>query len=76
MTTLYTSTRYNLWDSGCTHPINLYFELYTEYKPLEKGDDTVVNGIGGIIKPKEIGTTILDLEGDKGKLHSITFEQV
>ena len=26
-----------LWDSGCTHSINPYFEIYTEYKNLEKG---------------------------------------
>ena len=35
-----TSTRYTLWDSGCTHSINPYFELYTEYKHLEQEDDT------------------------------------
>ena len=30
-----TSTRYTLWDLGCTHSVNYYFDLYTEYHPLE-----------------------------------------
>ena len=46
----------------------------TQYKPLEKVHDTEVNGIGGIIKPKGIGTVILDLEDDTGKLQSLVFE--
>ena len=52
---------YMLWGSGCTHSFNTYFELYTEYKPLEKGDDIEVNGIGDIIKTKVVGTIFLDL---------------
>ena len=51
---IYTSTWYMLWDSGCTNYFNPYFELYTQYKSLDKGRDTEVNGIGGIIKPKFI----------------------
>ena len=43
--------RYRIWDSIYTHSINPYFELYTKYKPLEKGDNTKVNGIGGIMNP-------------------------
>ena len=49
-----TYMRYMLWDPGYTHSTNPYFELYTQCKPLEKGDDTEVNGIGGLIKPKGI----------------------
>ena len=56
------SIRYTLWDSGFNPSINPYFELYTEYKPLEKGDDAEVNGIGGLIKTKGIGTVVLELE--------------
>ena len=56
-----TSMPYKLWYSGCTHSINPYFEIYTEYKPLEKEVDTYVNGIGGIVYPKGIGTVVLDL---------------
>ena len=33
-------------------------------------------GGGGVIKPKEIGTVILDLENTTVKLHNLTFEQV
>ena len=66
--------RYTLWDSGCTHYINPYFDIYKEYNPLEKGYDTEVNGIGGTIKPKGIGTVVLNLEDDTGKLHNLTFE--
>ena len=43
------------------------------YKPLDKGGDTEVNGIGGLIKPKGIGTFILDLEYDRGKIHNLVF---
>ena len=50
-TTLYTSTWYMFWDSGCTHYINPYFDLYIDYKPLEKGNNTEVNGIGGSSSP-------------------------
>ena len=63
---------YMLWDSGCTQSINPHFELYTYYKLLEKGDDTEVNNIGGIIKPKGIGTVTLDLEYETGKIHNIS----
>ena len=66
-----TSNRYTLWESGCTHFINPYFELYTQYKPLEKGDDTEINSIRGLIKPKGIGTISLEPEYDTGKLHNI-----
>ena len=65
-----------LWDSGFTHFINPYFELYTHYKPLEKGDDTEVNGVRGLIKPKGIVTIVLDMEDDTGKIHNNIFEQV
>ena len=40
LTTSDTSTWYTLWDSGFTHYTNTYFELYTQYKPLEKGGNT------------------------------------
>ena len=52
---------------GCTNYINLYFKIYTEYKPLDNGDNTEVNIIGGFINPKEIGIFALDLEYDTGK---------
>ena len=32
--------------------------------------------IGGIVKPQGIGTTVLDMEDDKGKLHNLNFENV
>ena len=38
-----------------------YFDIYTEYKPLLKGDDTEANDIGRVIKTKGIATVILDL---------------
>ena len=62
---------YMLWDSGCTHSTNPYFELYTQCKTLDKGYDTEVNGIRGIIKPKGIGTTYLYLEDATSKIHNI-----
>ena len=68
--------RYTLWDSGLAHPINPYFELYTEYKPPGKEDNTEVNNIGGFINPKRIGNAVLDLENYKGKIHNLTFKQV
>ena len=71
-----TYTRYTLLDSGCTHSINPYFETYTEYKLLLKGDYSQVNDIGGLIKFNEIGTVVLDLKEDTGKLHNLTFEKV
>ena len=37
-----------------------------QYKLLEKGDDTEVNGIGGLIRTKGIGTLVLDMEDNKG----------
>ena len=64
---------YTLWESGCTLYIKPCFELYKEYKPLEKGYNIEVNGIGGIIKSKGIGTVVLGLEEKKGKLHNLTF---
>ena len=39
-------------------------------------DDTEDNNIGGIIKPKGVGTVVLNLEYETGKLHTLTFEQV
>ena len=63
-----TYMQYMLWESGCTHYINPYFELYTQYKPLMKGDDIEVNSIGGIINPKGIVAAILYLEDNTGKL--------
>ena len=71
-----TSTRCIIWDSGCTRSINPSFWLYTENKPLVKEDDTEVNGIGGIIKPKGIFTVVLDLEDNTGQIHNLTFKQV
>ena len=71
-----TSTRYTLWDSVCTHYINPYFDLYIEWKILGKEDDTEVNGIGGLIKPKGIGTFILDLEYETIQIHNLNFKQV
>ena len=47
-----TSFRCMLWDSRCTHSTNPYFDLYTEYKPLDNGDVTKFNGIEELIKPK------------------------
>ena len=70
-----TSTWYTLWDSGCNHFINPYFEIYTKYKPPEKGCVIEVNGIGGLINPKGIGTEALDLKDDTGKIHNNIFEQ-
>ena len=35
--TFETSMQYTLWDSGCTHSINPNFDIYTEYKYLDKG---------------------------------------
>ena len=43
-------------------------------KKLEEGDNTEVNGIRGLTKPKGIGTLVLDLEDYKGKLHNIIFK--
>ena len=63
-----------LCDLVCTHSINPYFKLYTQYKTPEKGYDTDVNDIEGLIKPKGICTVVLELEDDTGKIHSITFE--
>ena len=68
-----TSTRYMIWESGWTHSINYYFELYTQYRPLSKWDDTEANGIRGITNLKRIGTIILDLEYNKGKLQNLIF---
>ena len=45
-----------------------------QYKPLENGYDTEVNGIGGIIKPKGIVTVVLNLEYDTSKLYNIFFK--
>ena len=64
--------QYTLWDSGYNHSI----KVYTNYNPLEKGDDKEVIGIGGIIKPKDICTPVLDLEDDTGKLNYLIFEQL
>ena len=44
-TTFDTYTYYTLWHSGCTHSINTYYELYTNYKLLEKGNDTEINDL-------------------------------
>lgn len=62
LTAFDTSTWFSQWDSGYTNSINAYFELYTEYKTLDPGDYTQVNGIGGIIKPQGIGIIVLSLE--------------
>ena len=65
-----------LWYWGCNHSINPYFESYTQYKPLDNRDDTEVNGIGGITKPKEIGTFVPEMEDYTDKLHNIIFKNV
>ena len=70
----FTSTQYMLWESGCTHSINLYFDLYTELKNLDKRDDAEVNDIGGIIKSKGIGSIALHLKDDTGEIHKIIFK--
>ena len=75
-TTFDTSTQYTIWDSGCTHSINPLFELYTHYKPLEKGDNKEFSGIGGLVKHKCIGTVVLYLEDGTGKLHNLIFDQL
>ena len=75
LTTFDTATRYTLWYSGCTHSVNPYFELYIQYKSLEKGNDTEFNGAGGIINPKGIGNIVLDLEDDTDEFCYIVFEQ-
>ena len=62
---------YTLSKSGCTRTIKNYFEIYKEYKPLDKGGDTEVNFTKGIVKPQGIGTTSLELEDDKGKIQNI-----
>ena len=69
MTNFYTSTWYTIWDLWWTYSVNPYFDLYTQYNPLEKGDDTEVNGIGGLMKTKGIGTAVLDMEDDRGKIN-------
>ena len=51
-TTFDNSKRYMLWDSGCTNYIKPYFDLYTQYKPLDKGGGTEVNGVGGSSIPR------------------------
>ena len=45
-------------------------------KNLEKGDNTEVNGIWGIINPKGVDTFALDLEEKTLKLYNIIFEEV
>ena len=50
------------------HSLNQpYFEIYTQYKPLETGYNTEVNVIRGIIKPKGVGPFIMGLQYDTGK---------
>ena len=65
-----TSTWYALGESGYTHSVNIYFEIYIQYKTPIEGDYTWVNGIRGIIKPKGIGSVVLNLEYNIGKIHS------
>ena len=67
---------YMLYYSGCTHSVNNYFKIYTEYKPQGKEYDTEVNFIGGVIKPNGVGTVVLDLEDEKGQIHNLNFKQV
>ena len=75
-TIFYASTRYTLWDSGCTHSINHYFDIYTEYKTLGKEGYIEINGIGGLINPKGVGTFFLYLEDYTGQIHNLNFKQV
>ena len=62
----YTSTRYTLCESEGTPYVNPYFDLYTEYHVLEGGDNTRVNGIGGLINPKYLDTISLNLKDETG----------
>ena len=61
MTNFDTSTLFTIWNTGCTHFISTYFELYAYYEPIGPWDDTEVNYIEDIIKPQGIFTIILDL---------------
>ena len=65
-----------LYESGYNYFINPYFDIFTQYKPLEKGENVEVNDIGGVVKTKGINTVALNLEDDTGKLHSLIFEQI
>ena len=58
LTAFDTYIHFTLWDSGFTHFINPYFELYTYYKPLDIEDDMEVNIIGEFVKPQGIETII------------------
>ena len=71
-----TYAQFTLWYSGCTHFINTYFKIYTEYKSLYPGGNTEVKGIGGLIKPQGIETIILDLEDNTDKIHNLNLENV
>ena len=53
----------------------LKIDLYIEYKPIEEEDDTEVNVIEGLLKPKGIGLIVLDLEDDTVQIHNHTFKQ-
>ena len=64
---------YTLSKSGCTHSIKNYFEIYKEYKPLDKGGDIEVNSIGGIINPNGVDTVALGMEYYTGKIQNIFF---
>ena len=66
---------YTLWYLGYNHSINPYFELYTEYKLIEKGGDTQFNGIGDIIKSKGVGIVVLEQEDNTDKLHNLNFQE-
>ena len=47
LTNFDTYTEYMPWDSEWTESINPCFEIYTQYKPLEKGDDAEATASGG-----------------------------
>ena len=67
---------YTLWNSGCTHYINSYFDICTDYNPLDKWGNTGVNGIGVLVKPKWIGTIALYLEDKTSKIHNVIIKNV
>ena len=56
-----TSTWYTLCDSGFSHFVNPYFDLYIYYKPLEKGGRYRIQCHWGLINTKGVVTAVLDL---------------
>ena len=48
--------------------------MYPECIPLDPTGSIEVNGIIESIKSKDIGTIVLELEDNNGKIHKLTFE--